>query len=189
MFEGILTPALRDIDYLAPSAPYPVTPSGITIHQDTIYRYAIPSEEQPILSIKDYIPDYNGNFINPGHYTLALSDDKEFLYIVESRNLIAVIPVYKLEENQDELKKFYDKTKIRSKSELKEIKREERKSRSERKRQEIIQKKYAVTGATLPNKEYIHMEATMEYIPEGCYYIIKYERGVIRACGAIKIKQ
>lgn len=30
MIDGIITPALRDIDYLAPSAPYPATPSGIT---------------------------------------------------------------------------------------------------------------------------------------------------------------
>ena len=31
MIDGIVTPALRDIDYLAPSAPYPVIPSGFNI--------------------------------------------------------------------------------------------------------------------------------------------------------------
>ena len=82
MLDGILTPALRDIDYLAPCAPYPMTPSGITVHENTIYRYSIPTNEQPILIIKDHIPDYNGNFINPGHYQLALSDDREFLYLI-----------------------------------------------------------------------------------------------------------
>ena len=79
MLEGILTPALRDIEYLAPCAPYPRTPSGITVHEKTIYRYSIPTEEQPNLIIVNYIPDYNGNFIKPGHDQLALSDDKEFL--------------------------------------------------------------------------------------------------------------
>ena len=103
MLDGLLTPALRDINYLAPCAPYPMTPSGITIHENTIYRYAIPTDEQPVLSIIDYIPDYNGNFINPGHYQLALSDDKEFLYLIESKNLIAVIPVFKLAEDESEL--------------------------------------------------------------------------------------
>ena len=83
MLDGILTPALRDIDYLAPSAPYPMNPSGITVHEKSIYRYSIPTDEQPTLSIIDYIPDYNGNFIKPGYYQLALSDDKEFLYLIE----------------------------------------------------------------------------------------------------------
>ena len=58
MIDGIVTPALRDIDYLAPAAPYPVIPSGITVHQSTLYRYAIPTDEQPTLTILNYIPDY-----------------------------------------------------------------------------------------------------------------------------------
>ena len=58
MIDGIITPALRDIDYLAPSAPYPATPSGITVHQKTIYRYSVPTDEQPTLTILNYIPDY-----------------------------------------------------------------------------------------------------------------------------------
>ena len=121
MLDGILTPALRDIDYLAPTAPYPVTPSGITIHQNPIYRYAIPTDDQPVLSIVDYIPDHNGNFIKPGHYQLALSDDKEFLYLIESKNLLAVIPVFKLDENEAELKKYRDKNKELTKAEKKEV--------------------------------------------------------------------
>ena len=85
MIDGIITPALRDIDYLAPSAPYPVTPSGLTVHQKSIYRYSIPTDEQPTLTILNCIPDYNGNFIKPGHYELALSNDKEFMYLIESK--------------------------------------------------------------------------------------------------------
>lgn len=187
MLDGILTPALRDIDYLAPTAPYPVTPSGITIHQDPIYRYAIPTDEQPVLSIVDYIPDHNGNFIKPGHYQLALSNDKEFLYLIESKNLLAVIPVFKLDENEAELKKYRDKNKELTKAEKKEVERQERRTRREQKRQDLIKKRYAETGATLPPKEYIHMEAHIDYIKEGSYYLIRYEKGVIRAWGAIKI--
>ena len=96
MIDGIITPALRDIDYLAPAAPYPVIPSGLTVHQKSIYRYSIPTDEQPTLTILNYIPDYNGNFIKPGHYELALSNDKEFMYLIESKDLIAVIPVFKM---------------------------------------------------------------------------------------------
>ena len=45
----------------------------------------------------------------------------------------------------------------------------------------------AETGATMPKKEYEHMEAYIDYIKEGGYYLIRYEKGVIRAWGAIKI--
>lgn len=188
MIDGIITPAIRDIDYLAPCAPYPAIPSGITIGQDSIYRFSIPSEEQPTLTIKDYIPDYNGNFIKPGHYELALSDDREFLYIVEAKNLIAAIPVFKLAENEKELKKYRDRNLELTKSEVKEIKKKERAARRQKRFDDIIEKKYAQTGATLPTKEYIHMNASIEYIKDGGYYLLFYEKGFIRAWGAIKVK-
>ena len=181
MIDGIVTPVLRDIDYLAPAAPYPVIPSGITIHEGSIYRYSIPTHEQPTLLIPDYIPDHNGNFIKPGYYQLALSDDREFLYLIESKNLIAVIPVFKLAENEKEVRKLYADKKELTKEEKQWRKKQKRKDRM----QEIINAKYAVTGAT-PPKEYEHMEATIEYIKEGGYYLIMYEKGFLRAWGAFK---
>lgn len=184
MIDGLVTPRLRDIDYLAPSAPYPATPSGITVHQKPIYRYSIPTDEQPTLTIQNYIPDYNGNFIKPGHYELALSDDKEFLYLLESKDLIAVIPVFKIDENEKELKLYYE-----SKKELdKEGRQKLAKKKRKEKFQKIIDAKYAKTGAT-PPQEYIHTEATIEYIKDGGYYLLMYEKGFIRAWGAIKVKQ
>ena len=181
MIDGIITPALRDIDYLTPAAPYPVVPSGITVHQNTIYRYSIPTDEQPVLSIVDSITDYSGNFIKPGHYELALSDDKEFLYLIESKELIAVIPVFKIDENKQELKKYYTSTQELSKEEKKARKKQQKKNKIKA----IIDAKYAKTGAT-PPKEYEHMDATIEYIKNGGYYLIMYEKGFIRAWGAIK---
>lgn len=182
MIDGIVTPVLRDIDYLAPAAPYPVIPSGITVHQKSIYRYSIPTDEQPALLIPDYIPDHNGNFIAPGYYQLALSDDREFLYLIESKELRAVIPVFKLAENEREVRKLY--------ASKKELTKREKQERAKKKRQEkikeVINKKYAVSGAT-PPQEYEHMEAEIEYIKEGGYYLIRYEKGFIRAWGAIKI--
>lgn len=187
MIDGIITPAIRDIDYLAPSAPYPAIPSGLTVHEDSIYRYSIPTDEQPTLTVVDYIPDYNGNFIRPGYYKLALSDDREFLYLIETGNLIAVIPVFKLAENESELKKYRDKNRELTKAEKKKVAQEKRKSKRQEKFQKIIDKKYAKTGATVPQKDYIHMEADIEYIKEGGYYLIRYEKAYIRAWGAIKI--
>lgn len=187
MIDGIITPALRDIDYLAPCAPYPMIPSGLTVGQNSIYRYSIPTDEQPTLTIVDYIPDYNGNFIKPGYYELALSDDREFLYLIESKDLVAVIPVFKLSENEEELKKYRDKNNL-TKAERREVAREERKTKRQEKFQKIIDAKYAKTGATPPKRDYVHMEADIEYIREGGYYLIRYEKGYIRAWGAIKAR-
>ena len=50
----------------------------------------------------------------------------------------------------------------------------------------MIEAKYAKTGATPPPKDYIHMDASIEYVKEGGYYLLMYEKGYIRAWGAIK---
>ncbi len=118
--------------------------------KNSIYRYDIPTDEQPTLTIVDYIPDYNGNFIKPGYYELALSDDREFLYLIESKDLIAVIPVFKLAENEYEVEKAE--------------KRRKTSTNTPRKIPKIIDAKYAKTGATVPKKDYIHLEASIEYI-------------------------
>lgn len=184
MIDGLITPALRDIDYLAPCAPYPQTPAGITVHEGTIYRYSIPTDEQPVLSIVNYITDYNGNFIKPGHYQLALSNDREFLYLIESKDLVAVIPVFKLEENEAEMRKLHANKKDLTKEEKREVAKKKRKE----KMQKIIEAKYAVTGAT-PPQEYEHMDAKIEYVQQGAYYLIMYEKSFLRAWGAIKVKE
>lgn len=188
MIDGLITPALRDIDYLAPTAPYPQIPSGLTIGEDSIYRYSVPTDEQPTLTIVNPIPDYNGNFIKPGHYELALSNDREFLYLIESKDLIAVIPVFKLAENESELKKFRDKKSL-TKSEKKKLKKQQNKQKQKERIQKVIDSRYAETGATPPKKDYEHLEASIEYVKEGGYYLIRYEKGYIRAWGAIKIAQ
>ena len=69
----------------------------------------------------DYIYDYNGNYIAPGMYEIALSDDKEFLLLIESHKLIAVIPVFKLAQNDAEV----EKRRIAAKNKRKKIKRGE----------------------------------------------------------------
>ena len=131
--------------------------------------------------IPDYIPDHNGNFIVPGYYQLALSDDREFLYLLESKDLRAIIPVFKLAENKAEMQKLYSKKKELTKKQKNELSKKKRKDKMKK----IIDAKYAVTGAT-PPQEYEHMEASIEYIKEGGYYLIRYEKGYIRAWGAIK---
>ena len=115
-------------------------------------------------------------------YELALSDDKEFLLLIESHNLIAVIPVFKLAENQAEVEKIRKLQKQRNRK----IKFGKQKYRD--KMRAILRKKYAETAITPPEEDYVYMNAEIEYVEDGGYYLITYENGAYRAWGAIKVR-
>lgn len=160
---------------------YPKYPSGLLENQDALSRYRHSNLNEPILKLVDYIYDYNGNYIAPGMYELALSDDKEFLLLIESHNLIAIIPVFKLAENEAEVEK------IRKKQAQKNRKIKRPKLRYRDKMQAILRKKYAEEAIT-PPEEYVYMRAEIEYVENGGYYLITYENGAYRAWGAIKTR-
>ena len=179
LIDADLPPNYRVIDE---TLLYPRIPSGLTEGQSTFERYRHSAIKEPVLKIADYIYDYNGNYISPGLYELALSDNKEFLLLIESHNLIAVIPVFKLAENQAEVER--QREIIRNKG--KKIK--PRKVRYEEKLKAILRQKYAEDAITPPEEDYTFMKAEIEYIVEGGYYLISYENGMYRAWGAIKVR-
>lgn len=160
---------------------YPRYPSGMLENQSAIYRYQHSNLNEPILRLVDYISDYNGNYIAPGMYELALSDDKEFLLLIQSKKLIAVIPVFKLAENQAEVEKIRKKQKMQNRK----IKRP--KLRYIDKMNAILREKYAEDAIT-PPEEFVYMKAEIEFIEDGGYYLITYENGAYRAWGAIKTR-
>lgn len=154
---------------------YPIMPqetSGITIGAQAIYRYALKESEYPTLIIVDPIYDGFGNVIPSGYYGLALSDMRNFLILIESQKAVAVIPVFKVEEDALEPARLNDK----------KYKKQLKKEAKERKE---INEKRARAGMS-PDEEKVYMEASIEYNPKGDFYLIKYERGTVRAWGAIK---
>ena len=161
---------------------YPVYPSGVVEYEEAIVRYQHPNIPEPVLKIADYIYDYNGNYIAPGMYELALSDDKEFLLLIESHKLIAVIPVFKLAQNDAEVEKRRKAAKERNKKHFKK-----KKVKYRQKMEQILREKYAERAIT-PPEEYTYMKADIEYVEEGGYYLITYENGMFRAWGAIKVR-
>lgn len=161
---------------------YPIYPSGLNENQSSIDRYRHSSLKEPVLKLADYIYDYNGNYIAPGMYELALSDDKEFLLLIESHKLIAVIPVFKLAENEAEVEK------IRQAQIKKNRKIKCGKNRFQDNMRKILMKKYAETAITPPEEDYVYMNAEIEYVENGGYYLITYENGMYRAWGAIKVR-
>lgn len=179
-FDYTVKPNLKNVEE---TIPYTFMDSGLFIGQNSIYKQAHPSTPEPILTIVDHIPDYNGNFIKPGHYTLALSDDKEFLLLIESLKLIAIIPVFKISENKEELEKMYKR--IQDEKSGKKYKRKKFESKQERVRRLIDTAKAERHEA--PIEDFVYRNASIEYVKEGQYYLITYENGYIRAFGAIKV--
>lgn len=179
IMDNHLPPNMRVIDETLLYTPYP---SGLLENQKPIHRYRHSNMNEPVLRLKDYIYDYNGDCIPPGMYELALSDNKEFLLIIESHNLVAVVPVFKLAQNQAEVERLQQEEKDKTR------KLKGRKLRYRDKVREIVRKKYAEEAIT-PPEDFVYMNATIEYIEDGGYYLITYENGMWRAWGAIKTRK
>ncbi|MBQ7450627.1 hypothetical protein IJS77_04350 [bacterium] len=75
--------------------------SGTKTEGNEIYKYAYPSSFYPILNLGYPIYDNLGNKLDPGHYEVALSFDKKFLLIIQSKQLIAKVPVINYDFDKD----------------------------------------------------------------------------------------
>lgn len=156
---------------------YPTEPqitAGLIVGSQSIYKYSLRESSYPTLSLVDEISDGKGHVIPPGHYELALSDEKDFLILIQSKKAIAIVPVFKVDIDMSQYSVVRDKKALKKKKkEDKEI------ARTNRKREK--------KGLPLitPEDE-IYQEASIEYIKDGGYYLIRYERGDVKAWGAIK---
>ena len=150
----------------------PQETAGIYDWDKAHVRYSLKESDYPTLTIVTPIFDNAGNVIPPGYYELAISDDKTFFILLQSKRQIAVIPVFKVEEDATEEKR------INNKEYKKELKKEEKKRKEINKKRDKVGMKH--------DEEPVFMDATIEYNPSGDFYLIKYERGTLKAWGAIK---
>ena len=154
---------------------YAVTPSSdfaTSLGGDSIYKYSLKESDYPTLILTDPLKDENGNVLIPGHYELAISDLRDYFILMQSKNPLAIFPVFKIEEDLSEQERANDK-------EYQKLKKKQQKER------EKVNKKRRAAGMS-EDEEKIYMEASIEYIPDGDYFLIKYERGTIRAWGAVR---
>ena len=172
MFEGIFVEKVLTHEMIRPYPPQPQETSGYYVGTQSIFRYALKESDYPTLIIPEYLYDNEGNVILPGHYELALSDERDFLILMQSKNPIAVIPVIKVEEDSSEENRLQNHT----------VKKQQKK---EKKAREITNKKRAEVGMS-PDEPNVYMEATIEFQPKNNYYLVKYQRGTIKAWGVFK---
>lgn len=153
---------------------FPTITSGLKEGTDAVYRYGLRESSYPTLVIVDELQDDRGNFIPSGHYELALSDDRQFLLLLEKKELRAIIPVFKLEVSMEEKPQVHDYKSLKAKQKKdKEIWKTNRK----RERKGL---------PPINDEEQIYQEASIEYVKNGKYFLIRYERGDVKAWGAVK---
>ena len=174
MLEGVF---VDNIMMHSETRVYPTEPqitAGLVVGTQSFYKYSLRESSYPTLILVDELQDSQGNIIPAGHYELALSDERDFFILIQSKQAIAIFPVFKIEIDTS----FYEE--IKDKKALKQKKKEE---------QEIAKtnKKRAKQGLPPVNEEQdIYQEASIEWIPSGSYYLIRYERADVKAWGAIK---
>lgn len=172
--EGMFYENLMLHSETRPYPQYPTITAGLMVGTQAIYRYGLRESSYPTLSIVDEITDGKGHIIPPGHYELALSDDRQFLILIESKQPLATMPVFKVEVTMDEKPQIHDAKSLRAKN-----KKEKEIAKTNRRREK--------KGMPPVNREEeIYQEASMEYIKDGGYFLIRYERGDVKAWAAIK---
>jgi len=96
MFDSFIDdfklPKIREFDELI-SVPY--DHGGVTDKDKTKYIYALDKTENPNL-ICPYQLRSGELFLDPGYYEVALSDDKRYLLLIQSRELKALVPAIKV---------------------------------------------------------------------------------------------
>lgn len=161
--------------HLPPRGPN-IYSSGLKDSEEAFAIYGPKASDQPTLIITDPIFDDDRNMIAPGHYELMLSFDKQTLLLTQSQKIMATIPVFKVEEDIKDAQYIQPKDNKTQKKLDKEQKKKDKKN-----------KKLIAQGKMVTEPE-IHNEASIEYDVEGDYYLLKYERGPIRAWGALKFQ-
>ncbi len=172
MLEGVFAENVLTHPNVRPYPQQPQETSGYYVGTQAIYRYSLKDSDYPTLIITDPLFDNAGGVINSGYYELALSDMRDFLILIQSKNPVAVIPVIKIEEDATEA------ARLNNKKVKKELKKEEKARKDTNEKRSKVGMK--------PDEPEIHMEASIEYVPNGQYYLIKYQRGAIKAWGAFK---
>jgi hypothetical protein len=172
---GAISPQAYMMQKVLPPRGANIYRSGIKEGEKGYEIYAQPSSTNPTLIIPSEIYDDARNVIMPGYYELVLSGDRTMLSLTQSGQEVAVIPVFKIQE---------DKTQDVAPPPMDN--KSQKKFDKEQKKKEKKHKQQVRKGEIPDAAPAIYTNATIEYDEKGDYYLIKYERGRIRAWGAIK---
>ncbi|MFA7659027.1 MAG: hypothetical protein WCY19_06315 [Candidatus Gastranaerophilaceae bacterium] len=166
---------VKTLNELLPSRGPSTYSAGIQDKDKGYAKYGPKSSTNPNLLIVNPIYDDDRNVIMPGFYELILSADRTMLILEQSGQVVATFPVFKIEEDksQEQVSQPMDN-------------KSQKKFDKNQKKQVKKNKKLVKQGKIPDGEPEIYTNATVQYDDKGDYYLIKYERGKIRAWGAIK---
>ncbi len=171
---GIYLAQVPTIEELLPPRGNSIYEAGLKDSEKGHIKYALPNSDNPNLLIVNPIYDNAGGIIIPGYYELALGYERTMLYLIQAGKEVASIPVFKVEEDKTETWEQEPRDKKSLKKYTKEKKKKEKEIKKLKKKGKIAE------------EPQIYSKATIEYDEDEDYYVIKYEKGKIRAFGAIK---
>jgi hypothetical protein len=199
MLESIYTDGVFTQERVRPYLSQPAKTSGVDLGSQSIFRYSQRSSDYPTIILPEPIYDNANGVIRPGYYELAISDMRDFLILIEGKQPRAVIPIFKIEEDAakpppyiETRPTFRNKWWARAHSVEPPLRTADedynvfmKGNLKEKRLREVVNKQRARVGQQ-PDLPQVYMEAVLEYVPKGDYYLIKYERGGLRAWGAFK---
>lgn len=148
--------------------------SGTKDYDKIIYKMAYPSSIYPVLNLGFPIYDNLGNKLEPGHYEVALSTDHKFLLLIQSKKLIARVPVIEVDFDMEKYRENYEKA-----EELKKLI-EKYQIKKNRKRVKQYQQELDYF-----NRKILAQNVAEIDISNGDHFIIKYHCNFASATGYI----
>ena len=164
MLDDFQLPKIRDFDDLFP---YPTYKTGIYDKDKAPYVYSLDKTENPNMTCP-YILRSGENSLDPGYYEVALSDDKRYLLLIQSRELKALVPAVKVVVQKDN--GAYAKR-------VREIEQEKIKKKKKRKNTNKLDNE-------LKNMKELELKAKIYDSKEG-YYVIEYKKFNVYAWGYV----
>ena len=154
--------------------PYERYKSGNKTEDDPIYKFAYPNTKYPIIIIPDKILlDDDFNYLNPGYYEVAISNDEKFILLIQAKKLILKVYIINFEKKIKDTKLYEDEAILKEK--LEEFK-------FKKKKKKILEIEDALK--IIEQKKSFNIKA--QFITnEPKYYIIKYEDENYKASGYI----
>lgn len=164
MLDDFQIPKIREFEDILT---YPAYGTGIYDRDKAVYTLSLDKTKNPNM-ICPYILKDGENTLEPGYYEVALSDDRRYLLLIQSRELKALVPTTKVvvqKRNNDFEKR------------AKEI---------EQERQKLIKKKKTTKklDAELANMIELELSAKISDSQNG-YYIVEYKKHNTYAWGYI----
>lgn len=165
LFDAMIIAKLPDVDDILP---YPKVPAGVYEYDKAIYHFAYDKSKNPIM-LNPFLIHSGEDVLEDGYYEVALSLDKEFLFLIQGGELKAKVPVIKVEEDK-KIKEELEKQKTEQQEALEKTKKKNRKTKK--------------LEDNIEHKSQLEMEAKIYDSKEG-YYIIEYRKNEIKAWGYV----